>query len=674
MLTNDRVGSWLDRLLKRGASLESQNPGLGLQARFFFASICLLGLFFALQPPDVPVSDPFGLMVFILLGGLAQLTPIRFSKNASVSLGMAMALGTIMVFGPAYAAWVNLSGGLVHYLFQNLPKKRPLYRSAVTTATLVIAAVASGWVYRAAGGHIGANSDYFGSLLAVGAAGLTYYVVNTTLITAAMALEQGQKYLPLLGTQGQWVILNIASMTPLAIGIAVFYQKIGWAGLAVYLIPIGMARYSFQLYARSVEDVQRANEDLKGANDRVLKMNEELNEASEHLHRANKELIEANGRLNVMYEVSRSLTGSLHRDEMFERVLTAMQLMGFSESFAAGPMIPSKPPVLNWHTTHPAYQQWVGAENSELVQTDVAKLVASACKDAWFLTREPRVVRLDENASLGVDGKALNKPQAPLPFLTLVPLHVRDTAWAVIGFGSARALNGMEIKEILIFRSMVENVLEMVLAHEQAELDALVDTRTGLYNHRYLQEALQRVLQDATQRNSYAALLMIDINNFKEFNDRFGHQLGDQILAAVGGILRENVREGDIACRFGGDEFCVLLPHADRARGIEVASRIDRAVRTFPFQIRQETVPNHDGSQTISLTVSIGVAAFPEAALTRAGLLEQADRACYRAKALGGGVVAEAGIENIVEDRRETGRSIRLHLFKGPRPPNEPRS
>jgi GGDEF domain-containing protein len=132
-------------------------------------------------------------------------------------------------------------------------------------------------------------------------------------------------------------------------------------------------------------------------------------------------------------------------------------------------------------------------------------------------------------------------------------------------------------------------------------------------------------------------------------------------------ILRENVREGDVACRFGGDEFCVLLPHADRARGIEVASRIDRAVRTFPFRVRQETVPNHDDRQTVSLAVSIGVAAFPEAALTRAGLLEQADRACYRAKALEGGVIAEAGLKTL--SGAEDNRSSRLHLFKGARPP-----
>ena len=140
---------------------------------------------------------------------------------------------------------------------------------------------------------------------------------------------------------------------------------------------------------------------------------------------------------------------------------------------------------------------------------------------------------------------------------------------------------------------------------------------------------------------------MIDINKFKTLNDDYGHLVGDQVLQTIGQLLRENVRGTDIACRYGGDELCVLMPHTDRSRAMEVAARIDNVIRTYPFRVWKEASARAEGT-VLTLRVSIGVATFPESAGTRAGLVEQADRACYRAKALGGGVAAEgARLANI---------------------------
>ncbi|MBI4786462.1 MAG: diguanylate cyclase [Chloroflexi bacterium] len=616
------------RALLRHVSLGLDNPGLTWRARAYIATVCAIGLLILLQRPLVPSHDIMGLAAFVLLGGLAQMIVIRFYRNATISMGMATALAAILVFGPIYAAWVNVSGGVVHYLTLIRPKQRPIYRSAVTTATWVIAAFVSGRLYLAFGGQVGPDSDYLSSLAPIALMGLIYYIVNTLLITGAMAVEQRRSFGVLLRTNSEWLILNVASLTPLAAGVALTYQKTGLGGLAIYLAPIVMARYSFHLYAGSMENVQKANADLKEANERVVKANLELHAASEQIREANEELRVANERLNVMYEVSRSLVGSLHLEETLDRVLAATQTMGFSAGFVAGPLRDAA-----WCASHADMAQWTLALADGGDEIPLSRVAEDVGKQTWFRKRELYVARHQVRPL--ADGA-----QAAEQMVTLIPLTIAGEGWGVVGVATPGTPSAIEMKEILIFRSLAENALEMALAHERAEREAQIDARTGLYNHRYFQEALQRELRDAAQRNSYLSFLMIDINKFKTLNDDYGHLVGDQVLQTIGQLLRENVRSTDIACRYGGDELCVLMPHTDRSRAMEVAARIDQVIRTYPFRVWKEASSRAEGTE-LTLRVSIGVATFPESAETRAGLVEQADRACYRAKALGGGVAAE---------------------------------
>ncbi len=585
-------------------------------AKLYIAGVCLAGLFVLLQPPTFPMDDPAGFVAFFILCGLGQMLPIKFFNRSSISLSMAMAMAAIFLFGPMYAVGVNLASGLVH-LATGIRKRRPIYRSAVTIAILVLTAWTAGRLYVALGGPVGLGSDYFHFVLPGAVAGWAYYLINTSLITAAMALEQRQSFRVFWGKNYQWLSLNFARMSLLAFAVAVFYQKMGFAGLGLFLLPIFIAWYSTRLYERTVEDVNTANAELKVAHER----------------------------LNIMYEVSRSLVGSLHLDETLERIVAAAGLIGFPISFVASPASAqpgtrghSQLKIGYGHGVDPAHLEWVH------------QLIAVVCNEPSFLAGEPSVIS-DFNLQ-----SEINNLKSDV--LTLVPLFNRGELWGVVGVGSADLPSPIVMKELLILRPLAERAIEMALDHEQAQRDALIDARTGLYNHRYFQEALQRELADAYRRNSFLSFLMIDINNFKEFNDVYGHLVGDQVLQVVAQVLRENVREGDIACRYGGDEMCVLLPHTDRARAIEVASRIDGAIRAYPFHIRQETGAGEAPSADPSLRVSIGVATFPEAAHTRAGLVEQADRACYRAKALGGGVAAEGG-------RQEAnGNPVRLQLVK----------
>ncbi|MEI6726804.1 MAG: GGDEF domain-containing protein, partial [Actinomycetes bacterium] len=180
----------------------------------------------------------------------------------------------------------------------------------------------------------------------------------------------------------------------------------------------------------------------------------------------------------------------------------------------------------------------------------------------------------------------------------------------------------------------------------------------GLYNHRHFYERLNQEFARAQRYGLPLSLLMIDIDDFKHFNDRYGHPVGDLVLAEAGRILSEQLRRGvDLAARYGGEEFVVLLPNTRRDGAQVVGDRLVRQIaaltraasgaapeseadaRTVGERIRQHIataqIPGiRDGSEP-HVSVSVGVAAFPGAAGGPAELVRNADKALYLAKRLG---------------------------------------
>jgi diguanylate cyclase (GGDEF)-like protein len=156
---------------------------------------------------------------------------------------------------------------------------------------------------------------------------------------------------------------------------------------------------------------------------------------------------------------------------------------------------------------------------------------------------------------------------------------------------------------------------------------AVRDPLTGLFNRRYMEETLEREIFRVIRKNAPLGIIMVDLDLFKNFNDTLGHVAGDVLLQTIGHFLRSHIRREDIACRYGGDEFVLILPEAPLEITQQRAEKLRQEVQQLQIEYRGENVG--------PVTISLGVASFPTHGDRVEAVLKAADAALYQAKAEG---------------------------------------
>ncbi len=211
-----------------------------------------------------------------------------------------------------------------------------------------------------------------------------------------------------------------------------------------------------------------------------------------------------------------------------------------------------------------------------------------------------------------------------------VPLLKKDHVLGVLNVESNEE-NPLDERDVNILAALAGPLaiaIDNARLHTEVKTMALTDPLTGLANRRAFDEILQTEITRASRYNNQLSLIILDLDSFKEFNDHYGHPAGDVRLKEVGEMLKENVREPDLAARYGGEEFAIILPSTPKEGAIKLADRLRRSAEgKAPGKANNHTIPGY--------TISLGVATFPEDAATLSDLMLAADNAELAAKRLG---------------------------------------
>jgi diguanylate cyclase (GGDEF)-like protein len=178
------------------------------------------------------------------------------------------------------------------------------------------------------------------------------------------------------------------------------------------------------------------------------------------------------------------------------------------------------------------------------------------------------------------------------------------------------------------FGNLLANLTALILNNAQLREalreQSIHDPLTGLFNRRYMEDVLKQHLSRVTRQHHPLGMIMVDIDHFKRFNDAHGHAAGDALLREVGRLLQNQIRVEDVACRYGGEEFLLIMPGASIAETWDRAGKLRREVKELQIE--------HEGRMIGEITLSAGVAVYPEHGSTQDSLMRAADAALYRAK------------------------------------------
>jgi diguanylate cyclase (GGDEF)-like protein len=325
--------------------------------------------------------------------------------------------------------------------------------------------------------------------------------------------------------------------------------------------------------------------------------------------------------LSVLYEAAKAVSSSLEMESVLE-TLVEVPCRAFGYEHGAILLVDDGSNDLVVEATHGyspgtrGYRVPAGRGITGWVQrTGKAELVTDVERDGRYIPVNPKSV-----AELAV------------------PLIREGRVVGVFNVESTRpgALGPRDVKILSALAGYATIAIQNARLFAQTEHLAATDGLTGLYNHRHLHQAMDRMLERCRREERSLAVIMLEIDNFKRYNDTYGHQRGDEVLRIVADLLRKGSRANDLVARYGGDEFMIVLPDTGKETAGEVGERLRRAIEAYPFRLGENIVTN--------VTLSVGIAASPDDGETVDALVDSVDRAQYSAKRSGGNKVQSAHV------------------------------
>ncbi len=213
-------------------------------------------------------------------------------------------------------------------------------------------------------------------------------------------------------------------------------------------------------------------------------------------------------------------------------------------------------------------------------------------------------------------------------YFVIVPLKAKDKVIGVIfadNIYSRKPITKDDIKMLTMFANHAGLAIENSKLYQQTLYLSYTDSLTKIYNHGRFQYLLEEKLKEAKENNQPLSLILMDIDNFKNYNDNLGHPAGDEVIKKIAEIIKNSCRKQDVPARYGGEEFVLILPGTSKEEARIIGERIRKRIADYPFKDK-EIQPQG------AITVSMGIATFPDDAEDKKELIEKADLALFAAK------------------------------------------
>ena len=377
----------------------------------------------------------------------------------------------------------------------------------------------------------------------------------------------------------------------------------------------------------------------------------------EELNKLKIELERTKAELRILYEISNAMRTTLKLDEILYIILTGVTAhtgLGFNRAMLF--LVNEKEKIIEGmlgigpESGEEANAAWTKIEQEKMDLEDLINAFknSNSALESGFnrQVRNLKVPMLDKNEdplSLVVsEGMPLhltsetikryqNSPVIRIlesSELALIPLKAKDRVNGIIvadNFITNDPITKDDLRMLTMLANQAGLALENSQLYEKTVDRAHSDYLTNLWNHGYFQFLLQSEIEKAKATKSKLSLITADIDDFKIYNDTLGHQAGDKILKDLAQLLRNQSRKMDLVCRYGGEEFTIILPQTDKKEAFMIAERIRMDIQKYAF-LNEEIFPNK------MLTVSLGISTFPDDGLLPAGLIASSDSYLYQAK------------------------------------------
>ncbi len=382
---------------------------------------------------------------------------------------------------------------------------------------------------------------------------------------------------------------------------------------------------------------------------------------SNHQEQRLEELLnKAQTELNLLHDISNAMRTTLKLDEILYIILTAATAhagLGFNRAMLF--LVNEKDGYIEGKmgigpdTGEDADRIWKYIESEKM---DLDKLI-----EAYRISEDPLATRLNktirnirvpieekgsnlmsmaisQGAPIHVKDKALEKYGNDLLYsilqtqeFVIVPLKAKDKVTGLIladNIYTRKPISEDDIRILSMFANQAGLAIENSQLYELTLTRSNLDSLTQVWNHGYFQSMLQEEIERSRKKQSILSIIMLDIDNFKNYNDTFGHQTGDYVLSEISELLMIHARKKDFVCRYGGEEFITILPETSKKDAIAIAERIRLAIDKHTF-IKDDSRVSH------KLTISVGIATYPEDAQNKSDLIKFCDMKMYEAKKLG---------------------------------------